>query len=84
MVDRITPATGEDERRRCKEEFGIEDAQPVFCEAYRQWVLEDNFPAGRPPLEQLGVLFVNDVTPYENMKVLDINLINWFYNNNNN
>jgi len=73
MVDRITPATGDHERRRCTEECGIEDASPVFCEPFRQWVLEDRFPAGRPALELVGVRFVPDVTPYENMKLRILN-----------
>lgn len=73
MVDRITPATGDRERRITAEEFGIEDASPVFCEDFRQWVLEDNFPAGRPALEAVGVQFVPDVTPYENMKIRILN-----------
>ncbi len=73
MVDRITPATGERERRIAAEEFGIEDGSPVFCEDFRQWVLEDDFPAGRPALEAVGVQFVPDVTPYENMKIRILN-----------
>ena len=48
MVDRITPATTDRERDILAANFGIEDAWPVFCEPFRQWVLEDNFPpAGR-------------------------------------
>lgn len=73
MVDRITPATSDRERRIVAEEFGIEDAMPVFCEDFRQWVLEDAFPAGRPALEEVGVQFVPDVTPYENMKIRILN-----------
>lgn len=73
MVDRITPATGERERRVLAESFGIEDAWPVFCEDFRQWVLEDNFPAGRPALERVGVEFVADVSPYEAMKIRILN-----------
>lgn len=73
MVDRITPATGERERRICAEDYGIDDAWPVFCEDFRQWVLEDHFPAGRPALEAVGVQFVADVTPYENMKIRILN-----------
>jgi mannitol 2-dehydrogenase len=73
MVDRIAPATGDRERRITTEEFGIEDAVPVFCEEFRQWVLEDHFPAGRPALEAVGVQFVPDVTPYENMKIRILN-----------
>jgi mannitol 2-dehydrogenase len=73
MVDRIAPATGERERRICREEFGIEDAAPVFCEDFIQWVLEDRFPAGRPALEDVGVTFVGDVTPFETMKIRILN-----------
>jgi mannitol 2-dehydrogenase len=73
MVDRITPATGDRERTLLAEDFGIEDAWPVFCEDFRQWVLEDNFPAGRPRLEEVGVQFVPDVTPFEMMKIRILN-----------
>jgi len=73
MVDRITPATGERERRIAADQFGVEDEWPVFCETFRQWVLEDNFPAGRPALEKVGVQFVPDVTPYEHMKIRILN-----------
>lgn len=48
MVDRITPATSDRERALVREHYGIEDSRPVACESYRQWVLEDTFPAGRP------------------------------------
>ncbi|WP_159585484.1 mannitol dehydrogenase family protein [Chelativorans xinjiangense] len=73
MVDRITPATGDRERQICAEEYGIEDTSPVFCEGFKQWVLEDDFPAGRPALEEAGVEFVPDVTPYEHMKIRILN-----------
>lgn len=73
MVDRITPATGEREREIVARDYGLEDAWPVFCEDFIQWVLEDNFPAGRPALETVGVTFVPDVTPYENMKIRILN-----------
>lgn len=73
MVDRIAPATGDRERRICREEFGIEDAWPVFCEDFIQWVLEDRFAAGRPALEDVGVTFVEDVTPFETMKIRILN-----------
>jgi mannitol 2-dehydrogenase len=73
MVDRIAPATGERERRILREDFGIEDAWPVFCEDFAQWVLEDRFPGGRPALEQVGVTFVGDVTPFETMKIRILN-----------
>ncbi len=73
MVDRITPATGARERQLLADQFGIADGWPVFCEEFRQWVLEDHFPAGRPALEQAGVQFVADVAPYEHMKIRILN-----------
>lgn len=73
MVDRITPATSDREISMLADQFGIEDAWPVFCENFKQWVLEDNFPAGRPALEKVGVQFVDDVAPYEHMKIRILN-----------
>jgi len=73
MVDRITPATSAREREMLEKEFGIEDNWPVFCEAFKQWVLEDHFPAGRPALERVGVQFVPDVAPFELMKIRILN-----------
>jgi len=73
MVDCITPATSAQERERLTTLFGIEDQAPVFCEPFRQWVLEDNFVNGRPPLEQVGAEFVNDVAPFELMKLRILN-----------
>lgn len=73
MVDRITPATGDRERAMVRSDFDIDDDAPVFCEDFIQWVLEDNFPAGRPPLEDAGVEFVDDVTPWELMKIRILN-----------
>lgn len=73
MVDRITPATGERERTIARETFGVDDGWPVFCEGFKQWVLEDAFPAGRPALERVGVQFVPDVTPFETMKIRILN-----------
>jgi mannitol 2-dehydrogenase len=73
MVDCITPATSDRERRMLADTFGISDAAPVVCEPFRQWVLEDTFPAGRPRLEEVGVEFVEDVAPYELMKLRILN-----------
>ena len=73
MVDRITPATGERERKVCAEQFGVADEWPVFCEQFKQWVIEDNFPQGRPAWEKVGATFVKDVTPYEYMKIRILN-----------
>lgn len=73
MVDRITPATSDRERAVLSERFGIDDRWPVFCEDFKQWVLEDHFPAGRPALERVGVQFVRDVAPFELMKIRILN-----------
>ncbi|WP_185983894.1 mannitol dehydrogenase family protein [Aureimonas mangrovi] len=73
MVDRITPATSRREIEALRTEFGVEDRWPVFCEEFKQWVLEDKFPAGRPALETVGVTFVDDVAPYELMKIRILN-----------
>ena len=73
MVDRITPATTDRERASLSETFGIEDNWPVFCERFKQWVLEDHFPHGRPALEDAGIQFVSDVVPYELMKIRILN-----------
>lgn len=73
MVDCITPATSARERQMVTDRFGIADAAPVVCEPFRQWVMEDNFPQGRPALEHVGVEFVADVAPYETMKLRILN-----------
>ncbi len=73
MVDRITPATTDRERSMLSRDFGIEDNWPVFCEPFIQWVLEDRFTNGRPALEEVGVQFVDDVSPFELMKIRILN-----------
>lgn len=73
MVDCITPATSHREIKLVKNQFGIEDAAPVVCEPFHQWVLEDKFGMGRPALEKVGVEFVDDVAPYELMKLRILN-----------
>ena len=73
MVDCITPGTSPREIAMVGEKFEIVDAAPVVCEPFRQWVMEDNFPLGRPALEHVGVEFVDDVAPYETMKLRILN-----------
>ncbi len=73
MVDRITPATTDDDRRSLATRFGIEDRWPVVCEPFTQWVLEDRFCGARPALERVGVQLVDDVVPYELMKLRLLN-----------
>ena len=73
MVDRITPVTTDTDRGEIRERFGIEDLWPVVCEPYTQWVLQDAFTAGRPPYERVGVQVVEQVEPYELMKLRLLN-----------
>jgi len=73
MVDRITPATTPEVVTEITERFGVADGWPVAAEPFVQWVLEDDFPTGRPPLEDAGVQLVDDVTPYELMKLRLLN-----------
>ena len=72
MVDRITPATGPRERGMARS-FGLNDPVPVTCEPFRQWVLEDNFPAGRPAFEAVGVTLTPHVHAFEAMKIRILN-----------
>lgn len=73
MVDRITPATTPADIEAVERLTGLRDAWPVSSEAFAQWVIEDRFPAGRPDLERVGVQFVDDVSPYEKMKLRLLN-----------
>jgi mannitol 2-dehydrogenase len=73
MVDRITPVTADADRAALAERFGIEDGWPVVCEPFTQWVLEDDFGGVRPPYEDVGVQIVEDVEPYEFMKLRLLN-----------
>ncbi|WP_447928349.1 mannitol dehydrogenase family protein [Vreelandella sp. EE27] len=73
MVDRITPVTTQNDIDELKSRFGLEDDWPVVCEPFTQWVLEDHFPLGRPALENVGVQLVEDVEPFELMKLRLLN-----------
>ncbi|WP_158975955.1 mannitol dehydrogenase family protein [Cellulophaga sp. L1A9] len=73
MVDRITPATSPADILNLKKESGIDDAWPVVCEPFKQWVIEDHFANGRPAWEEVGAQFTEDVVPYEKMKLSLLN-----------
>ena len=73
MVDRITPVTTDEDRAMVAEKFGITDAWPVVCEPFTQWVLQDDFPAGRPAWDTVGAQVVDHVEPYELMKLRLLN-----------
>ncbi|MCX6470087.1 MAG: mannitol dehydrogenase family protein [Corynebacteriales bacterium] len=73
MVDRITPATPNGLADEVAARTGIADRWPVVAEPFTQWVLEDEFSAGRPAFEAVGVQMVADVAPYELMKLRLLN-----------
>ncbi len=73
MVDRITPVTTDTDRELLSKTSGVEDGWPVVCETFTQWALEDHFPLGRPAFEEVGVQVVQDVEPYELMKLRLLN-----------
>ncbi|PWR05590.1 mannitol dehydrogenase family protein [Micromonospora acroterricola] len=73
MVDRITPETDDHLRAMVVDRYGLRDNWPVVTESFTQWVVEDRFCNGRPPLERVGVRFVDDVAPYKLMKTRLLN-----------
>ncbi|WP_028032471.1 mannitol dehydrogenase family protein [Chelativorans sp. J32] len=73
MVDRIVPATTDEDRRRISAAIGLDDAWPVKTEPFMQWVVEDRFTLGRPEWERAGVTMVSDVRPFEEMKLRLLN-----------
>ncbi len=73
MVDRITPKTTVADREFVEQEFGVADRWPVITEPFSQWVIEDSFCNGRPPLDEVGAQFVDDVRPYALLKTRLLN-----------
>jgi fructuronate reductase/mannitol 2-dehydrogenase len=73
MVDRITPQTSDEDRDQLAAELGLRDRWPVMTEPFSQWIVEDDFRSGRPPIEQVGAQFVGDVRPYSLMKTRMLN-----------
>lgn len=73
MVDRIVPAATETSLAEITQELGVVDPCAISCEPFIQWVVEDNFVAGRPEWEAAGVQMVKDVLPWEQMKLRMLN-----------
>jgi D-arabinitol 4-dehydrogenase len=73
MVDRITPRPTADVALRVKAATGWDDQAAVMGESFIQWVVEDNFIAGRPAWEKVGVQMVKSVAPYEEAKIRLLN-----------
>ncbi|WP_237480140.1 mannitol dehydrogenase family protein [Lichenibacterium dinghuense] len=73
MVDRIVPATTEADRDGVSAALGARDAWPIMTEPFTQWVIEDDFPLGRPAWDRAGATFVRDVAPFELAKLRMLN-----------
>ena len=73
MVDRIVPATTDDDRQRLGDSIGLDDLWPVVAEPFTQWVIEDRFCSARPAWDEAGATFVGDVAPFESMKLRMLN-----------
>jgi fructuronate reductase len=73
MVDRIVPALTDESRELIRERLGFDDPNGIVCEPFRQWVIEDNFVKGRPDWDEVGAQFVEDVEPFEDMKLRMLN-----------
>jgi fructuronate reductase len=73
MVDRIVPETTDADRAAVAAELGMTDTWPVITEPFTQWIVEDQFPGGRPDFASAGVQLVADVTPFEHMKLRLLN-----------
>jgi mannitol 2-dehydrogenase len=73
MVDRITPQTADSDRGWLRDTLGIDDGWPVVAEPFRQWVVEDDFGAGRPRFEEVGVLYSDRVHEWELYKLRMLN-----------
>ncbi|QAR45631.1 fructuronate reductase [Kosakonia cowanii] len=73
MVDRIVPAATDESLAEIADVIGVFDPCAISCEPFIQWVIEDNFVAGRPAWETAGVQLVEDVQPWEQMKLRMLN-----------
>lgn len=73
MVDRIVPAATPQALQEIADSLGVDDPCAIACEPFRQWVIEDNFVNGRPDWDRVGAQFVDDVVPFEMMKLRMLN-----------
>jgi fructuronate reductase len=73
MVDRIVPATTDSTRALARRALGVADLVPVAAEPFLQWVIEDEFPGGRPAWERAGAVLTTDAQPWERLKLRALN-----------
>ncbi|WP_295626550.1 mannitol dehydrogenase family protein [uncultured Corynebacterium sp.] len=72
-IDRITPATNESLLDDVEKHTGFADAAPVVTEPFASWIIEGEFPAGRPEWERAGAEFVDDIAQFERRKLWLLN-----------
>lgn len=73
MVDRVCPATTDNLRDTVERDTGHRDEWPVSAEPFSQWIIEDNFAGDRPPYDKAGAVFIDDIAPFERMKLRYLN-----------
>jgi fructuronate reductase len=73
MVDRIVPAASSESLDWAEQRLGLRDEAAIVCEPFTQWVIEDHFAGARPAWEHGGALLVDDVRPYQAMKLRLLN-----------
>ncbi|AGL17296.1 mannitol dehydrogenase family protein [Actinoplanes sp. N902-109] len=73
MVDRIVPATTRETLALAARNLGVDDLAAVSGEPYSQWVIEDDFPGGRPAWERAGAVLTTDAQPWERLKLRTLN-----------
>ena len=73
MIDRIVPATTDDDRKAAAAITGVDDQGLVVAEPFAQWVIEDKFGGPRPAWDKAGAQIVPDVAPYERAKLRLLN-----------
>lgn len=73
MVDRIAPATTDEDKVALTKDIGVEDQACVMTEPFTQWVIEDNFAGPVPPWDKVGATYTADVEPFEDMKLRLLN-----------
>lgn len=73
MVDRVSPATDAQLKKSVAAQLQLTDEWPVAAEPFSQWIIQDNFAGGRPPFDRVGALFVDDIAPFEQMKLRFLN-----------
>lgn len=73
MVDRVTPTTNEALKEEVAQRLGLYDAAPVATETFTQWVIENRFAGERPPFDRVGAIFVEDIAPFERIKLRFLN-----------